>query len=104
MDRNIHTSRTPGDPPALLEALDLAFSGVIGLALHVVIVVVAASGANEEGSRQQRGRTGTQLLDLGNRVGQRRGVVERVLREPVVFGGKSLVSWICMYLERDESM
>lgn len=45
----LHTSRASGDPPALLQALELALAGVVGLALHEVIVVVLAARAYEEG-------------------------------------------------------
>lgn len=44
-----NASGAPGDPAALLQALELALAGVLGLALHVVIVVGAASRADEEG-------------------------------------------------------
>lgn len=46
----VHASRASGDPPALLQALELALAGVLGLALHEIIVVVLAPGADEEGS------------------------------------------------------
>lgn len=45
----IHTSRASGNSPALLQALEFALAGVVGLALHEVIVVVLAARAYEEG-------------------------------------------------------
>lgn len=78
---DIHTPRASGDPPALLQALKLALSGVLSLALHIVVVVIFAPGADEKRSRHQRGRSGTKLFDLGNRVGQRGGVDEDMLVE-----------------------
>lgn len=41
----------PGDPSALLEALELSLAGVLVLALHKVVIERAASGADEEGRR-----------------------------------------------------
>lgn len=46
----VHAPRASGDPPALLQALELALAGVLGLALHEIIIVVLAPGADEEGS------------------------------------------------------
>lgn len=37
-----------GDPAALLQTLELALAGVLGLALHVVIVVGAAPRTDEK--------------------------------------------------------
>ena len=82
---NIHTPRASSDSPALLQTFELALARVLGLALHVVIVVVFAPRANEERGRQKRGRAGTELLDLGNRVRQRGGVDEDVLVEAMIF-------------------
>lgn len=70
-----------GDAAALLEALELALARVVVLALHVVVVVGLAAGADEEGSREQRGGAGANLLDLGNGLGQRGGVVQHLLVE-----------------------
>lgn len=81
--RYVHASRTPGHPPALLQALELALAGVLGLAFHKVIVVVLAPGADKERSRKKRSRSGAELLDLGDRVGQGRGVNELLSVEPV---------------------
>jgi hypothetical protein len=78
---NIHTTRASGDPTALLQALELALAGVLGLAQHEVVIVVLASCADEEGRRHKRGRGGSELLDLGNRLGERSRVVENVLVE-----------------------
>lgn len=55
--------------------------GLLRLALHVVIVVVAASSADEEGRGEKGSRAGTNLLDGGNVLGERRGVDEDLLLE-----------------------
>ena len=52
--RNVHALSAAGDSASLLHAVKLAAARVLGLALHIVIVVVAASGANEEGRGQER--------------------------------------------------
>ena len=87
---NVHAPCTSRHSPPLLEALELALAGVFGFALHVVIVVVTAAGADEEGGRQERGRAGTKLLDLGDGVRERGSVVEDLLIEPVVANRMSL--------------
>ena len=76
---NIHTGGASRDSPALLQTVQLAPSVGLGLALHVVIVVVAASRADKEGSREQRCRAGADLLDLGDRVGERRRIDQSLL-------------------------
>ena len=78
---DVHTPGAPGHPPAFLQAVELALAGVVGLALHEVIVVLAASGADEKGRREKRRRADTELLDLGDRVRERGGVVEDLLVE-----------------------
>lgn len=50
-DSNVHALRTASNSTAFLHAVKLATTGILRLALHVVIVVVAASCANEEGCR-----------------------------------------------------
>lgn len=68
VEGHVHTPGASGNPPTLLHALKLAAARVLGLALHVVVIVVLASRANEEGSREERSRAGTDLLDLRDRV------------------------------------
>lgn len=46
----VHAPRASSDPPALLQAFEFALAGVLGLALHEIIIVVLAPGADEEGS------------------------------------------------------
>ncbi len=82
--KNVHAPRASGNAAAFLHALKLAPAGVLGLALHVVIVVVPAAGADEEGGREEGGRTGANLLDLGDGVWQRGGVEEDVLIEAAI--------------------
>ena len=76
---NVHAGGASRDSPALLQTVQLAPAVGLGLALHVVIVVVAASRADEEGSREQRRRAGADLLDLGDRVGERRRIDQSLL-------------------------
>lgn len=83
---NIHTPRASRHPPALLQAFELALAGVLGLALHEVIVVVLAPRADEEGGGQQGGRAGAELLDLGDRVRERSGVDKVLVVEPALPG------------------
>lgn len=79
----VHAPRTPRYPPALLQALELALAGVLGLAFHKVIVIVLAPGADKERGRKKRSRSGSELLDLRNRFGQGRGVNKLLSIEPV---------------------
>lgn len=76
-----HAPRTPRHPPALLEALELALARVAVLALHVIVIVRLAARTNEERRREQRRRAGANLLHLGDRLGQRGGVVQHLLVE-----------------------
>lgn len=78
----IHTPCAPRHPPALLQAIELGSAGCVGLALHKVIIVIPTSGTDEEGSGEERSRTGAQLLDFGNRIGQGRCVKELLSVEP----------------------
>jgi hypothetical protein len=80
---HIHTSSTSCDSSALLQAFKLALARVLGLALHEIIVVRTASGANEEGSRQQRRRGGANLLDLGDVLRQGGRIDQNLLVEAV---------------------
>lgn len=68
-EHNIHARSAPRDPPPLLQALNLPPATRLGLALHVVIVVVAAPSADEERGREKRGRRRANLLDGRDRVG-----------------------------------
>lgn len=78
---NVHALGAAGDAATLLHAVKLAAARVLSLALHVVVVVVAASGADEEGCRQERGRAGTNLLDRRDIIGERGRVDEDLLVE-----------------------
>lgn len=80
---SLHAGRTPGDLTALLHALELSPTVGLSLAHHVVIVVGLASCADEKGGTEKGRRTGTELLDLGDVVGQRGGVDEGLLVEAV---------------------
>lgn len=80
---NIHTSRTAGDLPSLLQALDLPAPIGLGLALHKVIVVRLAPVSDEVRRAHQRGGRRANLIDLGDMVGHRRRVDQDMLVEPV---------------------
>ena len=67
--RYVHARRTPGDFAAFLHAVKLAPAIGLGLAHHVVIIVILASRTNEVRSTEKRGRTGSELFDLGDVVG-----------------------------------
>ena len=67
--KHIHARRTPSDFAALLHAVKLAPAIGLGLAHHVVIVVILAPRANEVRGTEQRRRTGSKLFDLGDVVG-----------------------------------
>lgn len=78
---HIHSPGASGDPTTLLHAFELAPARVLGLALHVVVIVGPASRTNKEGGREKGRGAGTNLLDLGDRVGERGGVVKDLLVE-----------------------
>jgi len=81
IDFSLHARCTPGDLAALLHALKLSPAVGLGLAHHVVIVVGLASRADEKRGAEKGRRTGTELLDLGDVVGQRGGIDEGLLVE-----------------------
>ena len=66
---DVHTGGASRDPTALLQTLELGLAGVLGLALHEVIVVGAAPGADEEGGGEEGRGGGADLLHGGDRVG-----------------------------------
>lgn len=49
---HIHTPGTAGDLAALTHAVELATTVGFGFALHVVVIVGATTGANEEAGAQ----------------------------------------------------
>lgn len=84
-----HTSRTSRNPPPLLHTLKLPFPVRLCFAHHVVVIVVLASGTDEEGSAHQRGGAGADLLDFGDGVWEWGGINEDGLIEA---DGSTLVS------------
>ena len=48
----LHALSTPGDPPSLLQAIQLSPSWVLGLALHEIIIISLASCSDEEARGQ----------------------------------------------------
>lgn len=81
---NVHAGGASGDPTTLLQTIKLAAARAVRLALHEVVIVFAATGADEVGRRQERRGAGTNLLDLGDIVGQRGRVDLELLVEPGV--------------------
>ena len=63
-----HARSTPGDLAALLHALKFTPAIGLGLAHHVVIVVRLASRPDKVRGTEERRRTGSELLDLGDVV------------------------------------
>ena len=86
LGRHLHTGSAAGNLATLLQAVELAAAVCLVLALHVIIVECLAAGADGEGSAGEESRRGSNLLDLGNVVGHRRGVHEELLVEPVERG------------------
>lgn len=84
---DIHAGSASGDFAALLQAVKLSLSIGLGLAHHVVVIVGLASCADKERGREEGSGTGTDFLDLGNVVGQRCGVDQRVLVESARVSG-----------------
>lgn len=76
-----HARGTARHLPPFPQAVGLARAVGRGLALHEVVIVGFAAGADEEGGAEQRGGGGSDLLDLGDRVGEGRGVDEDLLVE-----------------------
>jgi hypothetical protein len=81
MEASIHARSTPRDLPSFPHAVDLTPATRLGLALHEVIVVGLAAGADEEGGAHERGGAGTELLNFGDVIGERCCVDEDVLVE-----------------------
>lgn len=77
----VHAGGASRNLAALLHAVQLTAAVGLGLAHHVVVIVGLAAGADEKGGTEEGRRAGSQLLDLGDVVGERGGVVEGLLRE-----------------------
>lgn len=76
-----NASSAAGNLTTLFQAVELAAAVRLVLALHVIIVESLAAGADSEGRTSQECRCGTNLLDLWDMVGHRRGVHEELLVE-----------------------
>ncbi|KAJ6262177.1 hypothetical protein Dda_2982 [Drechslerella dactyloides] len=63
--------------------LELASAGRLIFALHVIIVVRPAAGADKEGGGEQRRGRGAYLVDFGDVIGQRDGVHQDMLVEAI---------------------
>lgn len=90
----VHALGAARYPPALLHAVKLATAVGIRLALHVVIVVIAAPGADEERGGEERRGAGTDLLDLGDGVREGGGVVVELVVEPGIADVVSLLLYV----------
>lgn len=86
-NHNVHAGGASRDPAALLQAVELAAARAVRLALHEVVIVFAAAGADEVGRRQQGRGAGADLLDLGDVVGERGRVDLLLLVESVRISG-----------------
>lgn len=83
------------DFPALFQAFDLAFAVGLIFTHHEVVIVRFAASANEIACGEQRCRRGTNLVDLGNVVGERIRIDEDVLVEAIwEISWRSYVSWL----------
>jgi len=78
----VHAGCASCDLATLPQAIQLAPSVRLRLALHVVIVVGLAARSNEEARAHKRCRRSSNLLDFGNGVWERSGVHEDLLVEP----------------------
>lgn len=78
---HIHTPGTSRNSPALFETLELALARVLRLTFHEVVIVVLAPCANEIRGGKEGSRCSTEFLDFGDRIRERRGVVENLLVE-----------------------
>lgn len=79
--KNIHASSTARNLAPLLQAVNLAATVRLVLALHVVVVEGLAPVANEVGCTEQGCRCGANLLDLGDVVRHGGGVHQDMLVE-----------------------
>ena len=79
---NVHARSAASNLPSLPQALEFALSFGLGLALHVVIIVGSAAVADEVGRAHQWRGTSSDLIDLGDVVGEGSGVDEVALVEP----------------------
>lgn len=98
---NIHTSRTAGNLPAFLQAIEFPSSIGLILALHKVIIISLAPVPDKVGRAQQERRCGTNLLNLGDVGRHRRGVHQDLLVESVRRGQEWLVSDSLFWEMRD---
>lgn len=79
---NLHTSRASRNLPSLLQAVNFSGAVSFGLANHIIIVEGFASGTNEKGGAEKRGRARSDLLHSGDRVGKGCSVEKDLLVEP----------------------
>lgn len=76
-----HAGSTSRDLPSLLQTLGLALAVGLVFAVHEVIVVGFAAGADEEGGGEQGSGGGADFRDLGDIVWEGSGVDEDLLVE-----------------------
>lgn len=79
---DVHARGAAGDLPSLPQALEFSFSVCLRLALHVVITKGSAAVTDEVRSAHQWRGTSSDLIDLGNVIGEGSGVDETTLVEP----------------------
>ena len=78
---NLHATRTPRDLPSFSQTVHLALAVALVLAVHVVVIVGLAAGADEVTGAQQRGGGSTDFGDLGDVIGEGGSVDEDLLVE-----------------------
>lgn len=77
-----HARRTPRNLPSFLQTFDFAAAVGEGFAVHEVVIVGFAAGADEVGCAEQGRGGGAEFFDFGDVGGERGCVDEDVLVEP----------------------
>jgi hypothetical protein len=77
----LHARSATGHLPALFQTLHLALAIGIRLAPHIVVIVRAAPGTDEEGRAHERSGRCADFLDFRDVIGERGGVDEHLLVE-----------------------
>lgn len=78
---DVHARSTSRNLPPLPQAIDLTPSIRLGLALHEIVIVGSAAGADKEGGAHERSGGGADLWDFWDVIGKRSGVDEEMLVE-----------------------
>ena len=76
-----HTRSTSRDFPSFFQTVRLSLAVGFGLAVHEIVIVGFAAGADEEGGGEERSGRGADFLDFGDGVGEGCCVDEDLLVE-----------------------